>query len=177
MIEEKYNELCQTPSDIWQHLPTLKKYAEECPEICEMGVRSIVSTYALLAGKPKKMVSYDINDCNWKPLQEAVKGITDFEFKIGNTLQIEIDECDLLFIDTLHNYDQLKEELRLHGNKARKYLIFHDTTSYEWSGESYQGKVVKGIWPAIAEFMRLNPQWSIKERFTNNNGLTILVRQ
>lgn len=175
-IEQKYVELCNTPSDINEHLPTLMKYASECDHITEMGVRYIVSTYALLMGKPKKMISYDIHDCNWKVLQEAVRGTTDFEFKIGNTLEIEIEETDFLFIDTYHNYDQLKEELKLHGNKARKYLGFHDTTSFEKYGESYDGKPKLGIWPAIDEFLIKNPHWRIKERFTNNNGLTILVK-
>jgi hypothetical protein len=176
LIENKYYELCRIPSDINEHLPTLKKYAEECDHITEMGVRYIVSTYALLMGKPKKMISYDINDCHWKPIQEAVKDVTDFEFRIGNTLEIEIEPTDLLFIDTLHNYNQLKKELELHGHKARKYLIFHDTTSYEFYGESYDGSPQKGIWLAIVEYMMNYPEWSILERYTNNNGLTILKR-
>jgi hypothetical protein len=29
---------------------------------------------------------------------------------------------------------------------------------------------------AIIEFVKKNPEWYIKERFTNNNGLTILAR-
>jgi hypothetical protein len=175
-IEEIYQRLCNTPSDINEHLPTLKRYAEECPHITEMGVRHIVSTYALLMGKPKVMVSYDIMDCNWKPIAEAVKEDTHFEFKMGNTLEIEIEETDLLFIDTLHNYNQLSKELALHADKVRKYMIFHDTTSFEFVGESYTGRREKGIWPAIQEFLDGNKQWELKERFRNNNGLTILER-
>ena len=56
-LEIKYNELCVTPSDINEHLPTLKVYAEQCEHVTEMGVRGIVSTYALLMGKPKTMIS------------------------------------------------------------------------------------------------------------------------
>ena len=52
MIENYYNNLVNTPSDINEHLPTLRKYAEECDHITEMGVRWIVSTYAFLAAKP-----------------------------------------------------------------------------------------------------------------------------
>jgi hypothetical protein len=175
-IQAKYEELCKTPSDINEHLPTLKRYAEECEHVTEMGVRHIVSTYALLMGKPKVLISYDIMPCNWRPLAEAVKDDTHFEFKLADTLDVTIDETDLLFIDTLHNYDQLTKELALHGNKARKHLIFHDTTSYEWIGESYRGRKERGIWPAINEFLKANPHWSIKERYKNNNGLTILER-
>ncbi len=177
-LQQTYEELCTRPSDINEHLPTLKKYADECEHITEMGVRWIVSTYALLMGKPKKLISYDINPINSEPIQEMVKDVTEFEFRVANTLDLEIEETDLLFIDTLHNYNQLKSELELHGNKAKKYIIFHDTTAFEWIGESYENKMdEKGLWYAIEEFLETNPHWEILERFTNNNGLTILKRK
>ena len=174
-----YNQLCETPSDIHQHLPTLMKYASECEHITEMGVRGIVSTFALLMGEPKRMISYDINWANG--IEGLVKEVNqngiDFDFRIADTTTLTIAETDLLFIDTLHNYNQLKKELELHSHKARKYLIFHDTTSFEWIGESYEGKVdEKGIWPAIEELLE-EGKWEIKERYTNNNGLTILKRK
>ena len=177
-LQSIYNEKCSIPSDINEHLPTLKKYADECGHITEMGVRWVVSTYALLMGKPKKLISYDINPINSEPIQQLVKDVTDFEFRVANTLELEIEETDLLFIDTLHNYNQLKGELELHANKARKYIIFHDTTSFEWIGESYNGKVDEiGLWPAIEEFLETNTNWELYERFENNNGLTILKRK
>ena len=176
-LERLYEQNCMTVSDINEHLPTLARYAGECEHVTEMGVRWIVSTYALLMGKPQRMISYDINLCNWQPIAEMVQEDTNFTFVRANTLDLQIEETDLLFIDTLHNYNQLKRELELHGNKAKKYLMFHDTTSYEWIGESYtRSSKEKGIWPAIEEFLDQNLHWKIKERFTNNNGLTILVR-
>lgn len=175
-LNQIYERLYNTPSDINEHLPTLANYASECEHITEMGVRYIVSTYALLMGKPKKMISYDIHMCNWEPVRDLVKEDTDFQFLVGNTLEIEIEPTDLLFIDTLHNYTQLTKELELHAKKVSKYIIFHDTTSFETVGESYTGKPEKGIWLAIQEFLQRNPQWVLKERFTNNNGLTIIEK-
>lgn len=177
-LKHTYELKCSIPSDINEHLPTLKKYAEECEHIIEMGVRWVVSTYALLMGKPKKMISYDINPIGFNDISEMVKDDTNFEFRVANTLDLEIEETDLLFIDTLHNYNQLKGELTLHGNKSRKYIIFHDTTTFEWIGESYEDKVDEiGLWPAIEEFLEENQNWKLHERFTNNNGLTILKRK
>ena len=178
-ITENYNRLCEQVSDINQHLPTLMKYASECEHITEMGVRGIVSTFALLMGEPKRMISYDIQ---WAAgiegiIKEANESGIDFDFRIADTTDLTIVETDLLFIDTLHNYNQLKRELELHSDKARKYLIFHDTTSFEWIGESYNGKLdEKGIWYAIEELIE-EGKWEIKERYTNNNGLTILKRK
>jgi hypothetical protein len=177
-ITINYNRLCERASDINEHLPTLKKYASECEHITEMGVRHIVSTFALLMGEPKRMISYDINWANEieAVIQWANNDGIDFDFRLGDTTALKIAETDLLFIDTLHNYNQLKKELVLHSDKVRKYLIFHDTTSYEFIGESYEGGYEKGIWPAIEELIE-EGKWELLERYTNNNGLTILKRK
>ena len=37
-------------------------------------------------------------------------------------------------------------------------------------------EILKGLWPAVDEFLQNNPNWILHERFTNNNGLTILKR-
>ncbi len=174
-IESKYQELCNTPSDINEHLPVLKRYASECKHITEMGVRGIVSTYALLAAKPMTLISYDIRYCDWEPLRDKAFPI-DFRFIQGDTREIIIEPTEMLFIDTLHNYDQLTKELKLHAPKVSKYIVFHDTTTYAYVGESYDGLSRLGLWVAIEEFLEKNREWSIKERLTNNNGLTILVK-
>ena len=175
-LKNKYEQLCNVKSDINEHLPTLKRYADECSHITEMGVRGCVSTIALLMGKPHIMVSYDIVDCPVQEAYEMSKGITDFKFIKADTLKITIEPTDLLFIDTLHNYTQLSQELDLHAKNVSDYIIFHDTTSFRDVGESYSGKPEKGIWQAILDFIKDNPEWKIAELFTNNNGLTIIRR-
>ena len=49
----------------------------------------------------------------------------DFSFHVADTRKIEIEETDLLFIDTEHNYEQIQKELELHGNKARKFILVY----------------------------------------------------
>jgi hypothetical protein len=176
-LEEIYNEKCNRSSDINEHLPTLKRYSEECEHITEMGVRNIVSTWAFLMGNPKKLISYDINPINENTVLDVIEGMgIDYKFILDDTTKCNIEETDFLFIDTLHNYNQMKAELTLHGNKVRKYIGFHDTTLFEINGESYNGTPQSGIWLAIEEFMNENPHWVLHERFTNNCGLTILKR-
>ena len=178
-LEELYKLRCETPSDINEHLPTLKQYTEECDHVTEMGVRWLVSTFAFMMGKPKKMISIDIDPIeNWGVKNEDLTQLAfdngiDFEFVLSSTLEMEIEETDLLFLDTDHTYAQVKGELTLHGNKARKYIIFHDTTSFEFHGMN--GDTI-GLWPAIEEFLAENLHWKIHRRYTNNNGLTILKR-
>jgi hypothetical protein len=150
-----------------------------------MGVRYVVSTWALLAAKPKKIFCYDILtgldmdvfNRNLNELSDKAKDVNvDFSFSHADVLNIEIEETDLLLIDTYHEYNQIKQELKLHANKVRKYLIFHDTTTFGEFGETFKVPNTIGIWPAIEEFMLENKEWKIEERLTNNNGLTILKR-
>jgi len=173
---EKYNGLCKTKSDINEHLPTLVKYAKDVNHITEFGVRKGVSTTAFLYAKPKELVSYDITDrkFNHKLFRSIVDFCTNFVFIKGNTLDITIEETDLLFIDTYHTYTQLSSELKLHGNKSRKFIIFHDTEKYGTVGMDDKSP---GLQKAIGKFLKINKQWFLKEEFKNNNGLTILEKE
>jgi len=163
-------------SDINEHLPTLLKYGRMVDHITELGVRGGCSTLAWWYAEPKTLRCYDIADCNAHDvLMREVKGADEFDYKFiqADVLGIEIEETDLLFIDTYHTYTQLSKELLLHGNKARRYLIFHDTATFGLRGEDYK---TPGIVAAIYEFMLGNPHWFIEEVFTNNNGLFVLKR-
>lgn len=175
-IDERFQLLVNSPSDINEHLETIKSYASKCEHITEMGVRWVVSTWAFLAARPKRLVSIDIVQCPVQEAAEAAKneGI-DFEFMIADTSkpQLNIESTDLLFIDTWHIYDQLQKELQIHASKARKYIVLHDTTTFADVGES---GAHRGLWPAIEEFLAENKKWILKERFTHNNGLTVLER-
>ena len=178
-LENFYKIKCDYPSDINEHLPVLKEFAEDCEHITELGVRWVVSTYAFMMGKPKRLVSYDVlpietweNTTTQELTDLAKENNIDFEFKLENVLEVEIEETDLLFLDTIHTYKQVKTELELHASKVRKYLIFHDTTSFEVVGED-EGL---GIGFAIKEFLILNPEWVLYKEYRNNNGLTILKK-
>lgn len=181
-----YTKMCTgeiaTSTDIFEHLPTIKKYSEGCDTIVELGVRVIVSTWAFLAGNPKKLISIDIRHpsqhntpppCPLEGVYAAASecGI-DFEFRQENTLINEIPECDLLFIDTYHTYYQLRAELDRHANKSKKYIVMHDTVSFGSMGED--GGI--GLQLAVTEFLSNNKNWVIDQVYTNNNGLTILRR-
>lgn len=193
MIEKKFLEKCSIASDISEHLPTLLRYGKECKHITEMGTRDVVSTWAWLMAKPEKLVCYDIvRSPNIDEAIEASEGV--LGFIEADVLKVEIEPTDLLFIDTLHTYSQLKQELALHAKNIKKYIIFHDIVTYGHTPEpshfkthagivSQHPRVLKnyvandkGIMPAIEEFLRDNPQWKEKERFNNNNGLLVIER-
>jgi GT2 family glycosyltransferase len=171
-LDEIYKICLSHECDTNQLFPTLKSYAEKCQHITEFGVRGVFTTWAFLAARPKRMVSYDIEYCTniEEAKDEAKKAGISFDFVHNDVLKSNIEKTELLFIDTKHTYSQLKAELEKHAGNVEKFILIHDTTSYGEVGED-DGP---GEWKAIEEFLAINEDWSLKERFTISNGLTIL---
>jgi hypothetical protein len=165
------------PSDINEHLPLLSLLAAQCQQVTEFGVRTGCSTLAFLHGlrmKRATLRSYDINDQFdvFKTMRPHTK--TDWVFSICSTLAIsQIEPTDLLFVDTLHRYDQVRQELALHGDAVRRWIVFHDTETFGTVGDDGG----EGINRAIDEWLVVEPQWRVVYRTHRNNGLTVIERE
>lgn len=190
-------------SDIMEHLPTLYRYARECDSVFETGVRGCVSSWAFLYGlldnkeriNKKVLFMNDINVCDVNELLLVSKNFDiEVKYEWKNNLSLNFDQnYDITFIDTWHIYGQLKRELEKFSKITNKYIIMHDTTVDEIYGETIRcgwdavkqsresgfpvEEIRKGLWPAVLEFLHNNPEWYLKERYINNNGLTILARR
>lgn len=204
MIEELFNKICNLEFDkeitygrgmvdINEHLPTLREYASKCDIVTEMGTRFGISAYGLLIGKPKKVISIDLNYHFFMPYYNEITNFAklcnvEFKFIEGDVLNMDIEKTDMLFIDTLHTYDQLSAELRRHEGNVNKWIILHDTITFGDTDEDFylNGKISdiiknkksnkSGIYNALLDFIDENKNWVIKEHYTNNNGLTIIER-
>ena len=201
-VYREYERRANTPSDIFEHLPTLRKYASECESVLELGVRKCVSSWALALGllenekKGKLLFMNDINVCETAEIETCAKE-AGLEIRTiwANNLTIDLGRSvDMTFIDTWHVYGQLKRELAKFAPVTRKYIVMHDTTVDEWDGETKRNihkydvqkqseesgipveEIMKGLWPAIEEFLAANRDWVLDARWTNNHGLTILKR-
>ncbi len=181
VLIKRFYELCKTDGDIRFHLNALTALALECSHITEMGTRGGQSTTALLLGRPDTLICYDLA---FGPTAQALLTLqtpTDLQMQIGNTRILDIAETDLLFIDTLHIYEQLKIELERHAPKARRYIVLHDTVTcgIRWFDSRVEGARVwvKGLRPAVFEFLRNHPEWVIVDERLHNNGLMILGRR
>lgn len=201
-VENKLQQLIHRPGDINEHLATLSKYASECQSVFETGVRGCISSWAFTHGllhngcedSNKKLFMNDIDACNIDELLHVTQSLPiSVEYQWINNLKLELNETfDLTFIDTWHIYGQLKRELQKFAPITKKYIIMHDTTVDEWLGETIrcgwdakqqsidsgfpEEEITKGLWYAVDEFLSANPEWVLHERFTHNNGLTILRR-
>lgn len=199
--ESKYNKLKTTPSDIHEHIPTLYEYSKDCQSIAELGIKNITSSWAFLKGlieskeQNKKLITFntqynpEINEVKETCKQNNIEHM----YMLGNDTKFDIPKVDLLFVDTWHVYGQLKRELEKHHGSVNKYIIMHDTSIDEWTGESIRNgwdldrqcaevgynrnEISVGIGPAITDFMKLHGEWTLHKKFTNNNGLTILKRR
>jgi hypothetical protein len=187
-ILEKYNQHKNTPSDINEHLETLYNLGRECSHITEMGVRWVSSTWPLVYSNPKKIISYDIvtNPNIIEVINLCNEYSVDYSFHERDVLQLEIEPTELLFIDTLHTYNQLIKELEIHSNKVSKYIVLHDTDFFGRVDESvyeHASNLIKenpttkqGLMTAVEDFLstELGQSWEIFKIYKNNNGLTIL---
>ena len=187
-ILEKYNEHKNTPSDINEHLETLYNLGKECSHITEMGVRWVSSTWPLVYSNPKKIISYDIvtNPNIIEVINLCNEYSVDYSFQEKDVLLLEIEPTELLFIDTLHTYNQLIKELEIHSNKVSKYIILHDTeffgrvdeVVYEHASNFVKNNPItkQGLMTAVEDFLSTNlgQSWEIFKIYENNNGLTIL---
>ena len=167
---KSYQEARNTPSDVNQHMETLRDLAKECTKVVEMGMRDCVTTWAFIEGlgKGSHLFCIDLE----KPTQENFESVDkackkkgiEFTFLQADTRTIKLDGvADMIFIDTEHTTKCLRQELKLHAHISTKYLAFHDTESCH-----------DELWPAIADL--LWNEWKIKKVYINNNGLTICQR-
>jgi hypothetical protein len=172
-IRELYAERCQKPSsydDIWEHLPTLKRYAEQAKHITEIGTRTGNSTTGLLMGLSVwggEMHSYDISPQRFTPPE--ITGVSWFFHQQDTHLpDFRIAPTELLFIDGCHKYESVKADLR-QAEYVSRFILLHDTL------QSRDDKFGDGVVPAMMEFLSVSP-FKIRESFTNCNGLTVLER-
>ena len=193
LFEKEFVSAYTNKSDMHEHVKYLKSLCddEDVNHVTEMGTRTGVSTRAWL-NSDVTLRACDLKfDPRIKELMDiAAKEGKDVSYYEGNCLDVEIEETDLLFLDTWHVYDQVIAELNLHASKAKKYIVFHDTITFGFVDEQNKvrfgipevddslkdGTKNVGIFNAIVQFMVENPEWKFKAHRTNNNGLTVIER-
>lgn len=172
-LDVLYQQKCAEESDINEHLPRLRELAAQCDTVVELGTRYATSTVALLAGQPRQLMTVDIHPSPSANGLKPMAGRTDFRVIQADSTQVEIPDCDLLFIDTIHTAEQVARELSKHVVKCRRFIVFHDTVSF---GEAGEGEKTAGINHAIRAFLQKNPEWFTVSWATNNNGLAVLSK-
>jgi len=157
-------------SYIHEHLTTLFFIASEfpCNTVLEIGTGMGHSTEAF-AEAGCFVQTLDIVDCKQaKELlrQDRLSHLVEYIKKNSLTFTAE-NHYDIVFIDGLHEYGQVKEELRLFSPAVKKggFLILHDYTNFAHPG----------VQRACDEFAASHREYKIY-RWFNCNGLYVMKK-
>lgn len=181
-IEDIFNHRKTLRKTICGHLDVLRQLASECDSVVEFGIRSASSSSALLMGCKGTVYSFDIERIpEWHdPLMLAAGDR--WEVTYCRSELAVIPECDMLFHDTFHNYEQVKAEIDAHADKVRKYYVFHDSVKNAISGGENHTRGnfnpnLAGFRLAVDELMIRDPSWFIKAHYPHDDGLLVLERR
>jgi len=178
MIDALFDMAVATETDINEHLPVLRELGRG-KNVLELGVRTGCSSIAFLAGRAKTLTSVDIDWSQLDPQVIAGAQLADVSWIRCKASSVDVEyfpqtrmHLDLLFIDTLHTADQIREELRIHAPHADR-IVIHDTVANWTKGENGQ----PGIGGPILDLLEpVDSVWHVEKEYSNNNGLMILRR-
>lgn len=170
-LEMLYEKAVNTPSDINEHSGVLKELASRCGHVTEFGMRSGVSTVALLAGQPNKFVTYTPKDKVIEALKSRA-GKTEFVHKDGNSLNGDIEQTDMVFLDTVHTAQHFYNELIHLAPKVNRYIVRHDTQIFGERGDNGS----PGLLAGLREFLKVNREWTVVDHYENNHGLVVISK-
>ena len=189
-IEAFYaHQLQQKNRAMTPHLETIRAYANRCEVAVEFGVKHGASSSALLM-EAGHVISYDILETPQARQLQRIAG-DQWEYRIEDSVAAIVPPCDLLLVDSLHTYAHCNAELNAHADRVRRYLLFHDVTTFgEVGAEGESGRQSwtyvtgqsvpaehTGIRPAIDFLMIRDPSWRIEARYTHSHGLLVLERR
>jgi Glycosyl transferase family 2 len=169
-LDNVFDKIRQIPRDLNQHMEKFKELSSKVGHVTEFSDRK-ESMIGFLAGRPKKFISHNSEN-------EAVVRITtefakqeglDFEHIPNSSTNGEIEETDLLFLDTRHDFQFVLEHLNKYHSKVKRFIVLHDTAIF---GEKFNDG--PGILPALRLFMGKNRQWTIVHHTMDQYGLTVL---
>lgn len=113
--------------DMTPHLDTLTRFAEGARVIVEWGVRSGVSTWALLNGLPAdgRLISVDITRQDWP---DRITHDHRWTFIPGDdrAIGLPVQRADLVLIDTSHEYHHTLAELHRADALEPSWILLHD---------------------------------------------------
>ena len=77
-----------------------------------------------------------------------------------------IGRCDLLVIDSVHNYGFMQKELEIHGHNVRKFIIGHDTAEL-------MGRKDDQLHRCLSEYAERN-NWKVLMQGVDGPGFTVI---
>jgi hypothetical protein len=163
---ESYERYLGQETDIRDHLPRL--FEEARGTVLELGVRGGVSTSALLAGVEQRggeVWSVDVDpSCSTTYAAHPLWHFVCSDSRDPGPLAVAglPSTIDVLFVDTLHNYEHVRDELAVWGPRVSRdgIVLVHDTGTFPEVGH------------AVADYARRKGLHS--ELLLSSNGLGVI---
>jgi len=176
-VAEIYEKVQSTPWSLDQHMPQLAELAGRCEHVTEFShtkesLVALAHGLGLVLGRLPALIAYNTqaSDPLVKKLHELLPAIV---LENSDSPGVaEIDETDLLFIDTRHTKARLAEELAKFAPRVRRYIVLHDTSLYGQRGEDGGA----GLLEAIRELLESDSSWFVASHASKQYGLTVLGR-
>jgi hypothetical protein len=153
--------------DMYRRIDFIQQTFTGVQTITEFGPFQGCSTAAWLSLRPKKFVTVDqgvsLDVDLYKKAAEEIN--VDFQFIQGSDLEIDIEPCELLFIDTVHTEEHTYQELQRHADKVSRYLVFHDVVEPRF-----------GTLAGIKRWWKDHPEWKLKYQDLDDCGFLILEK-
>jgi hypothetical protein len=172
-LDSTFEWLRHQPRDLNEHMALLKLLASRCERVAEMTKRR-ESSIALLAGKPKYLLSYqEENDAILDLGQRYKASDTSWDLQVLSldSMPVPNTNVDMLFIDTRHNAARARQELSAWSPHVSRYIVFHDTEANGVHGDNGG----EGLHVAIRELIEQG-EWFVAGHYPKQYGLTVLSR-
>ena len=146
----------------------IKLKASECQTYRELGImQGATAAAAALAGY-EKLHLIDVSIQPFEPyisLFDSIKPKVTIEERSSIRYKPnELEKVDFLLIDSLHIPGHLKQELKIHAPRVKKYILFHDTFSKT------------SLHKEVLFYIKTKPQWELVEYYEKNVGYTLIKR-
>lgn len=169
-LEEWYTAVGVKPSDFHEHVKTLKELADGCDHVAELSTWGKPALIALCASTAKRVTSYAPRPkAEWKVLDTLCES---GRFRGAMALPVQVEPCDLLFIDTDHTAATVYAQLSANAAVVSRYIVVHTTAIYGETGDDGG----PGVLPAVRRFLTERPEWTTVRHDPNNFGLLVLSR-
>jgi hypothetical protein len=169
---ERFEIIKNSVSDINEHVETIFNITKGCKTAVSLQIGKGDAAFSLLLGC-QLHISVDPN-----PAQDTINFLNEYFGKKSivirqNTCEsIDVENFDVLMVDSHHTAFNVEKELKAHAHKVNKFIIFHDTFLYGEIGDDGG----EGIKKPIYEFLFNNQEWKMIHEANNNNGLIILAK-
>ena len=160
----------------------------------ELGAFQGASASAFFEGGVTSVESIDLDPRHLSSeIRSALEDMGSWSLRVESSVSSEAvwDEVDLTFLDTVHTYQHVAEELRIHGQTSKKFVAVHDT-KYPKSVVKDVGKLDLGphyqiitaefchkktVGRAVTDFVKASGQWEMVLNSKSGTGLMIIGRK